>query len=483
MQVKISLSHQLLKWFGVAVVTSIGAAVLAQNWLFAAFPLVLLLIFVAIIDFRKIFWLLMCCIPISAEIELPGGFSTDLPTEPLIVGSMLGFILLIISQIRSNDGLDARFLRHPLTLFIGVYVMWTAVTALNSEAGFISLKYFIAKIWYIVTFYFLAGLIFKDLHNIRTFFWCIFIPLSITIIITLIRHALIGFSFEEVTYVVQPYFRNPVMYACTLALFFPFILLARTWYPSGSWQRRILNFGILLFLIGIQFSFKRVGYVALIAAIGFYGLIRLRWLRGVLLVGLCVVAIGINFLVQKNKYLDFAPRYERAITHSSFSDLLEATYKLEDISTMERVYRWVAGFRMVERHPYMGFGPGTFYTFYKSYTVRSFQTYVSDNPEHSGIHCQYLMIAVEQGIIGALIFIALCCLGLIWGEKLVQRLLQKQGTEGGQKWLPLVATVSASFFIILLLIMVNDLIETDKIGSFFFMNLAWLVNLDLETKK
>jgi O-antigen ligase len=149
---------------------------------------------------------------------------------------------------------------------------------------------------------------------------------------------------------------------------------------------------------------------------------------------------------------------------------------------MERVYRWVAGFRMVGQHPYMGFGPGTFYTFYKSYTVRSFQTYVSDNPEHSGIHCQYLMIGVEQGIIGTLIFMALCAVGLLWGEKLLQRLLQKQPTEGGQNRLQLVVTAASSFFIILLLIMVNDLVETDKIGSFFFMNLAWLVNIDLDTK-
>ena len=36
-----------------------------------------------------------------------------------------------------------------------------------------------------------------------------------------------------------------------------------------------------------------------------------------------------------------------------------------------------------------------------------------------------------------------------------------------------------SLIIILSLLIINDLIETDKIGPFFFMNLALLINLDL----
>ena len=40
-----------------------------------------------------------------------------------------------------------------------------------------------------------------------------------------------------------------------------------------------------------------------------------------------------------------------------------------------------------------------------------------------------------------------------------------------------------SFVILLILITINDLIETDKFGSFFFMTLAIFTNLDLATRE
>jgi O-antigen ligase len=98
--------------------------------------------------------------------------------------------------------------------------------------------------------------------------------------------------------------------------------------------------------------------------------------------------------------MDFAPNFERTITHTEFDNLIEATYKLEDISSMERVYRWMAGIEMIKDRFWFGFGPGTFYSNYKAYSISRFQTYVSDNPDQSGIHNYFLMTWVEQGFIG-----------------------------------------------------------------------------------
>ena len=157
----------------------------------------------------------------------------------------------------------------------------------------------------------------------------------------------------------------------------------------------------------------------------------------------------------------------------NFNNLLEATAKGEDISTMERVYRWVAGFQMVADRPLTGFGPNNFFDFYKSYTLTKFKTYVSDNPDGSTVHCYYLFMAVEQGIPGMLIFFALIFYVLLRGEKIYHK-----AREPWQRNTAMATLLS--FVTILILIMINDLIETDKIGSFFFMNLAILTNLDVK---
>jgi hypothetical protein len=101
---------------------------------------------------------------------------------------------------------------------------------------------------------------------------------------------------------------------------------------------------------------------------------------------------------------------------------------------------------------------------------------VSDNPEKSGIHCYYLMLGVEQGIPGIIFFLALLFYFFYRLEIVYHR--ETNPTLAGI----LMATYMCVIVIVLLLI-INDLIETDKVGSFFFICLAILVNIDLQQKR
>jgi O-antigen ligase len=146
---------------------------------------------------------------------------------------------------------------------------------------------------------------------------------------------------------------------------------------------------------------------------------------------------------------------------------------MEDISTMERLYRWVAGGHMVPYKPLTGWGPGNFTTFYRSHTVTSFRTYVSENPENSGVHNYFLMTLVEQGVPGLLIIIVLFSFTLLRGETLYHRWA---GRPDRQR---LVIMSLLSLVVTFAFLLINDLIETDKVGSFFFINLAILVNQEI----
>jgi O-antigen ligase len=164
------------------------------------------------------------------------------------------------------------------------------------------------------------------------------------------------------------------------------------------------------------------------------------------------------------------------VAHYKFDNLVAATYKMEDISTMERLYRWVAGFQMFQERPITGFGPSNFYSNYKDYSVSSFQTYVSDNPEKSGIHNNYLMVLVEQGIPGLLIMLLLAFVPLLIGEK-TYHLLKNTGAKH------LLMAAILSFLAIDIFIIINDLLEADKIGPFFFLNAAIITYFGIEVKK
>ena len=151
----------------------------------------------------------------------------------------------------------------------------------------------------------------------------------------------------------------------------------------------------------------------------FYVVLRLRLTRVVLVgVGLSVAGAA-TYFVSGDNFMRFAPDYEKTIWHGgNLQAHLESTYKLEDVSGMERVYRWVAAARMVADKPLVGSGPATFYPEYKRYTVSSFRTYVSQNFEQSTTHNYFLLTLAEQGIPGFLLLCALAATALLTAERL-----------------------------------------------------------------
>ena len=225
---------------------------------------------------------------------------------------------------------------------------------------------------------------------------------------------------------------------------------------------------------GLITSYTRAAYVAVAMAFATYWVIRLRLTKLILTISIVIILGLVNFLIIENQFMKYVPT-EKTIAHTELSDIVNSTSKLEDVSTMERYYRWIAGLQMIFEKPILGFGPGNFYSNYKKYTLERFSTYVSNNPEKSGIHNYYLMITVEQGVIGLIVFLVFIILAFMYGENLYHRLKDKN-----LKGL-VMASMLSSLTIYAFLIM-NDLIETDKIGSFFFFNLAILVIIDIQDR-
>jgi len=459
--------------FAILVMVSIFSAIATEWYFLAGIPAFLLLVYLTIVDFRKVFYLLLACIPLSTEIVLPNGFGTDLPTEPLMIGLMLVWVLY---QLGGEHKLGSSFFRHPLTLLLLLHLSWVLVTTITSDLFFVSIKFFLAKIWYVVVFYFLAAMILKSEKEIKILFWVIFLPLMFTLAIILTRHATYGFSFEFVHKILHPFQRNHVNYAVTTSLFLPLVWMALSWYKKWSWKWMMLTGGAAILILATFLSYTRAAYVALLFALAAYFVIRFRLMKHVLALGLVVAIAGVVYMASSNRYLDYAPNYETTVSHYQFDNLMEATYKMEDISTMERLYRWVAAFHMSKANPVFGYGPGNFINFYESFTVTGFRTYVSRNKERSGIHSYFLMVLVEQGVLGLIIFFALTFYVLIKGEEVYHRLKNPRRKRILMAFL--LTTIVIDAFLI-----INDLVETDKSGPYFFMTMAILVNFDLANRR
>jgi len=454
------------------VIGSLFTAIYLENPFPLLLPIISLIGFAGALNLNRLYAFFFLLLPFSIEINLAGGIGTDLPAEPFMIGlTLIAFFIFA----HSYKNIDSRYLKNPISLLLILHLVWIALATLFSQDLTVSVKYFLAKIWYVVPFYFLALYLLRREADFRVLLKCLLVSLLIAISFVMISHAADGFAFNRINQAVSPIFRNHVNYACILTLFVPYL-----WYLIVSSERRlnrsIYAGSLMFFLLAIYYSYTRAAYVAVAIAIGAYFVIRWRLVKIVVLIA-AILAIGsISYMAIDDHYLDYKPEFEKAITHAKFDDLLEATTKLEDISTVERFYRWVAGSYMVAERPLVGFGPATFYFFYQSYTVTGFQTYVSDNPEKSGIHNYYLMTAVEQGVIGCLIFVCFCFMVMIKGEEVYHR-----QTIPSKK--ALVMSAILSFIIICAILLINDMVEAVKVGTFFFLAPALILIHDLNSRE
>ncbi|MEM9931066.1 MAG: hypothetical protein AAF840_14685, partial [Bacteroidota bacterium] len=146
----------------------------------------------AFLDFRPLFWLLLITIPISTNIILPGGFGTDLPTEPLAIG-LTG--ILALHAARHWPEYERKRFGHPIAWLLYLHVGWILFSTVFSEGLLVSLKFSAAKLWYVGAYFLLPLLLIRTPRTVTIMIHCILWPLLFVAVQTLIRHGAYGFSF------------------------------------------------------------------------------------------------------------------------------------------------------------------------------------------------------------------------------------------------------------------------------------------------
>ena len=425
---------------------------------------------VAVVEWRLVFYLLLFLLPFSIEVGLPGGLSLDVPSEPL----MLVLTACVLATLLLRGGrLPAREWRHPLLLLLALMLAWAVVDTFFSVNTLKSVKYLLAKVWYVVPFVLGTLLLVRRPADVWRLALTYSSGAAVSVLYTASRHATKGFSFGDINWALRPFYLNHVIYAAVLALLLPYALLA--WRAAqGQPLRRLLwgGLGAVLFL-GLLTSYTRASLLSLPVAGLFYGCMRLRLTKVVLAAMALGVAGAAFYFLSNSNFMLYAPDFEKTVFNGrNFEKHLEATYKFEDVSGMERVYRWVAASRMISEKPLTGSGPSTFYPEYKRFTVKSFRTYVSNNPERSTTHNYFLLQLAEQGFPGFLLFVAFIGTALLTAERLYHRSADRPKVRR------VVLAASLSLVTILFHLLLNELVEVDKIGPLYFVAIALLIRAD-----
>lgn len=378
---------------------AVNALLITQEFYWAGLvPFALFIVALALLAMDKLLLLIAFLTPLSVNLTEMGlglGVGMALPTDPLMFGILLIFALRVFHE----GGFDRRVVWHPISLIIILQLVWMFFTSMTSTMPMVSFKFLVSRLWYVVSFYFLATQLFKRREQIVRFFWAYIIGLALVIVYTVYQHYLNDFDEQAAHWVMSPFFKDHTSYGALLAFFFP-ALLGLTFINTKSNQMRaLMGIVILVFTVGIILSYTRAAWLSLIAALIVYLLMVFK-VRFQYILFILAIVVGAFVMVQDELLM----KLEKNDQDSS-GDLAEHVQSMSNISTdasnLERINRWKSAWRMFLDKPVMGFGPNTYQFQYAPYQHPDEKTIISTNNADMGnAHSEYLGPLAEQGFLG-----------------------------------------------------------------------------------
>ncbi|MBT3207936.1 MAG: O-antigen ligase family protein [Bacteroidetes bacterium] len=446
-----------------------------EIYFFALIPFLLLIVMLTFFSIEKVVLLIVFFVPLSVPLsEFVGDIGIDIymPTEPILFGIMILFIIKILFEQK----FDKKILVHPISIAIYFNLFWILFTSISSTIPMVSFKFLLSRLWFVVVFYFLATQVFTKINNINYFIWLYIIPFIIVIAYSLFRHSTFGlFNQEASNWVVRPFYNDHTSYGALIVMFIP-LLFGFVFNKIYSSRTKFLIWVVIvIFFTALVFSYTRAAWLSLVGAIGVLTLvifkIKFKYIlivAGILIVFLISFSTEIFVELEQNKQ-DSSEDIEEHI--KSMSNI--AT----DASNLERINRWKCALRMFAEKPILGWGPGTYMFNYAPFQFSYEKTFISTNAGDMGnAHSEYIGPLAESGIFGSLSFLIIIFATIYTAIKTYKKL-----ENSGNKILLL--TTLLGLITYYLHGFLNNFLDTDKASAPFWGFTAIIVAFDVYHNK
>ncbi len=440
-----------------------------EHYWFTLLPVGLLIIGLYFVSLDKIFFLVVFLTPLSITLsDYESMIGLAIPTEPLMAGVLLVFIFKLLY----DNPVSRSFLQHRVTIVIILGLVWMLITSVTSEIPLVSFKQFIARLWFVVPFYFLAVLIFRNASNMRLFLWLFLIPMAGTIVYTTLMHATYGFDGDVAHWVMSPFYNDHTAYGAVIAMFAPISVYFVFDKSYSRLQRIISGLFAIIVITGLVLSVSRAAWLSVVAALGIFFIIHFRIKFRWIFLGLAVT-LGLFFVFQRS----IIQKLEKNKQDSEVTDFAKHAQSISNISTdasnLERLNRWAAAFRMFKERPLHGWGPGTYQFVYAPFQHSKDLTIISTNAGDKGnAHSEYFGPLCEQGVPGMLFMVLLLIMVIITAVKVIHASVDKRFKH-------LIIAVFLGLITYYFHGILNNFLDTDKASVPFWGFTAMIVAAEL----
>jgi O-antigen ligase len=437
-------------------------------------PAALAVLLLAVLSLEHLILLTLFLTPLSLQLSyITGSTGIDLsvPTEPI-----LALVLLItLFRLIVTGGFPRELLRHPMTLLIGIYLLWTFFTAVTSTIPAVSFKTLAYRLWFTAGFYLVtASLAYSEKFRKR-YVLAFSSGLAIVVIYFIVRVQGAGLLNQQFAHsACYPFYRDHTSFGASMAFLLPPLAVMLT--GKGSYGRRaMISLIVLIFVAGFILSYSRAAWVSLIAA-SLAGLVL--WVRmPVRMLTISALILTVALVLSANliwQQMD-------STTEDSSADLQQHLRSSANISTdqsnLERINRWNCALRMFAEKPHLGWGPGTYQFRYAPFQRASEKTAIStDFGDAGNAHSEYLGSLSETGWPGALIFLSITLTAVITGIRCWYR--ERRGPSGY-----FVLALVTGLLTYAVHALMNSFLDSDKISALWWGFIALITAMDIEQKQ
>ena len=408
-------------------------------------------------------------LPFSVEIPVMYESMLRIPTEPLIA---IGAIILVFDVLMNYRKLKSIYPVKEL-LWVLPLVMAFLVTLPFSGMHFVSLKFSMVNIIYIMVFFVLLSRLSMEHPGL---FPRMLLLYGIGFIIAMLWGVFNYWQYDWNPVVVrgifQPFYKDHTVFGASAAVLGAFWLASAFYKKNKASMLVYLTMG-MVFAGCVLLSTSRAAFISLLFFFIIMVMLSLKvrpvHLAG-MLVSLIIVAVAVSQpltermkKVEEVSYADDPGLTDRSRSISNIST---------DVSNIERLNRWISAWRMFREKPLTGFGPGTYQFVYIPYQEPALENRLTvtdpwNVPEGSGgtAHSEYLLAMSEMGVWGLLGWLVLI------GRWVFLAFNTKK--QHPRRMEIIVAFAALSTY--LLHAFFNNFLTTDKFAFLFWGTAAWMI--------
>ncbi|MBI1182785.1 hypothetical protein GC194_00840 [bacterium] len=353
--------------------------------------------------------LLAFSLPLSVETEIFDGINMIIPTEflTIIMAVALGFKVAFNFQAFMLE--LKQFL--PLLFMCCMLVIGT----LFSTQFFVSLKYSLVYLLYLITFF---GLVYYLSRKQKQAFHYLISAYTVGILLSfywsLYHWSSWDFNAVTIPKIFEPFYADHTIFAASSSFLFVY-WLGKAIYSQQVRQRMLYILVLCVVAVAIRVSTSRAAFLSLPFAMVVFYMVKTGFKKRHLVYMLAALSGGLLFFQDRVVQAFQSNNYN---SRDEYASLVERTASVTnvqtDVSNVERINRWVAALNMFAEKPLTGFGPGTFQFQYIPFQDARYKNRLTVEdahhiPENSGgtVHSEPLLYLSELGIFGLLSWLIL----------------------------------------------------------------------------